>query len=256
MAAAVVIVGAEPGFPSLRELAHRAALFAPHLRIHSSLDALVDAAAAALRQQLASPPQAATATATATAVPKRGRDYLGVGAGAYVFDKLRRVLLVRRADDSRSEPGTWARPGGAVEMGETVEEALAREMLEEVGVAIRNPVLHDLSTQCGPKAHWVAVGYVAELACGAEDAVNKEPHKHPQAAWFPLHLLPSPLAAFVKDSLPKVAAEPGRYLPPLAGEVERAAVAAAGVLHLPAVTEGGGGGDASQPPAAKRSRTQ
>jgi ADP-ribose pyrophosphatase YjhB (NUDIX family) len=50
------------------------------------------------------------------------------------------VVLVRR----RFEPlaGEWSIPGGAVEVGETLEAALAREVLEETGLAVHvGPVI-------------------------------------------------------------------------------------------------------------------
>ena len=42
------------------------------------------------------------------------------------------VLLQRRADD-----GTWGFPGGAIELGESAERALVREIAEETGLQIR-----------------------------------------------------------------------------------------------------------------------
>ncbi len=44
------------------------------------------------------------------------------------------VLLARRSPQRRSYPETWSFPGGHVEEGETLEEALIREVQEEVGV--------------------------------------------------------------------------------------------------------------------------
>ena len=56
-----------------------------------------------------------------------------VGVGAVVFD-ADRVLLVKRAHEPLK--GEWSLPGGAVELGETLEAAVAREVLEETGLAV------------------------------------------------------------------------------------------------------------------------
>lgn len=46
-----------------------------------------------------------------------------------------RVLVARRPPGGR-HPGSWEFPGGKVEEGETPEECLAREMMEEMGVQV------------------------------------------------------------------------------------------------------------------------
>jgi 8-oxo-dGTP diphosphatase len=65
------------------------------------------------------------------------RPYVGVGA---VIVRDGQVLLVKR----KYEPlaGQWSLPGGAVEVGETLEGCLAREMAEETGLDVRvGPVI-------------------------------------------------------------------------------------------------------------------
>lgn len=58
----------------------------------------------------------------------------GVGIGAVIFrDDL--VLLIRRGKPPRM--GQWAIPGGRQELGETVAEAAAREVLEETSIRCR-----------------------------------------------------------------------------------------------------------------------
>ena len=54
--------------------------------------------------------------------------------GAVVRDAEGAFLLVRRARDPQA--GRWSLPGGRVEPGETLEEALAREVWEETGYEV------------------------------------------------------------------------------------------------------------------------
>lgn len=57
-----------------------------------------------------------------------------VAVGAVVF-KDGAVLLVRRAKAPNC--GLWAIPGGCVKLGETLQQAAEREILEETGVQVR-----------------------------------------------------------------------------------------------------------------------
>lgn len=61
------------------------------------------------------------------------RPVVGVVAAARAPDG--RWVLVRRADT-----GGWSLPGGTVEWGETIREALRRELFEEAGVELRSIV--------------------------------------------------------------------------------------------------------------------
>lgn len=55
-----------------------------------------------------------------------------LGCTAAIFDAQGRVLLTKRTDN-----GQWCLPGGAVDPGESVAEACAREVVEETGLSVR-----------------------------------------------------------------------------------------------------------------------
>ena len=77
-----------------------------------------------------------------------------------------RVLLIRRG----SEPfeGQWALPGGFVEIGETVEEAAAREAEEETGLSVEILRLVGVYSEPDrdPRGHNVSVAYLARVLGG------------------------------------------------------------------------------------------
>lgn len=54
-------------------------------------------------------------------------------AGALIVDDQGRIFVQRRSMDRRLFPGAWDVVGGHLEPGETVEEALRREVREETG---------------------------------------------------------------------------------------------------------------------------
>lgn len=54
-----------------------------------------------------------------------------VSVAGVTFDEAGRVLVIRRRDN-----GQWQAPGGVLEIGETFEHGVAREVLEETGVRV------------------------------------------------------------------------------------------------------------------------
>jgi ADP-ribose pyrophosphatase YjhB (NUDIX family) len=58
---------------------------------------------------------------------------LTVGCGAIIVDQCGRILLQRRTDLN-----VWGIPGGILELGETFEETVKREVLEETNLLIKS----------------------------------------------------------------------------------------------------------------------
>ena len=96
------------------------------------------------------------------------RPIVGVG-GVVLIDG--RVLLIKR----RFEPlvGRWSLPGGALEVGETLAEGLAREMKEETGLDVEVGPVVDVFDRITrdpdgrTRFHYVLVDYVCRSRGGA-----------------------------------------------------------------------------------------
>ncbi|MCI4373819.1 MAG: NUDIX hydrolase [Thermoplasmata archaeon] len=107
-----------------------------------------------------------------------------------VWIRRGRVLLVRRGRPPFR--GSWALPGGFVEIGETVEAAVRRELKEETGLAGRAGRLVGVYSDPDrdPRKHTVSVVFLVHGAGGTprggDDAAAAE--------WVPL--VPFPALAF------------------------------------------------------------
>lgn len=61
---------------------------------------------------------------------------LGVAAKGIIRRRDGAVLIIRRSPDSKTDPGAWDLPGGKMNHGERLVDALAREAREETGLTI------------------------------------------------------------------------------------------------------------------------
>jgi len=99
-----------------------------------------------------------------------------VGIGGVIIDQGR-TLLIRRG----SEPlrGEWSIPGGTLEIGESLEEGVARELLEETGIEVRVLELIEVfdriyledgptgaEAERRPRFHFVIADYLCERLGG------------------------------------------------------------------------------------------
>ncbi|PIR93514.1 hypothetical protein COT99_00415 [Candidatus Falkowbacteria bacterium CG10_big_fil_rev_8_21_14_0_10_43_10] len=55
-----------------------------------------------------------------------------------------KILVLKRADSDKSDSNLWDIPGGKIEQGESIDDAIKREVLEEIGVAMPPVILKDL----------------------------------------------------------------------------------------------------------------
>jgi 8-oxo-dGTP diphosphatase len=114
------------------------------------------------------------------------REYPGaplVGVGAIIIEQDR-VMLVKRAHPPLA--GEWSIPGGALEMGETLRQAVAREALEETGLVIEvgellgvfDRILRDAGGRI--RYHYVLIDFLCRRIAGEPQAAGDAA----EARWF------------------------------------------------------------------------
>lgn len=64
------------------------------------------------------------------------KDYPIIGVCNIITDNKNRILLMKRPYNDYAYPGCWGLIGGLVECNETLEDALKREAMEEVGIKV------------------------------------------------------------------------------------------------------------------------
>lgn len=113
------------------------------------------------------------------------------GLDSYARISPSMIVLVTRGDEillarsPRFVSGMYSTLAGFVEPGESAEECVAREVLEEVGIQVRDPQY--LGSQSWPFPHSLMLGFHAEYAGGE---IVPQADEIEDAAWFPLDRLP------------------------------------------------------------------
>lgn len=133
------------------------------------------------------------------------RELLLVVAAALV-DADNRVLLARRPE-GRHMAGLWEFPGGKVKAGETPQEAIIRELKEELGIDVQKPCLAPLTfaSHDYEEFHLLMPLFICRRWQGLA-----QPLEGQQLAWVEKHRLrdypmppaDEPLIAHLLDALP------------------------------------------------------
>ena len=109
--------------------------------------------------------------------PIAGSPTLGVGA---VVLRDGSLLMVKRAHDPGA--GLWSIPGGKVDPGEYLVQAVRREVMEETGLAIEVGALLGIHEVIGA-AHYVVLDYTAEII---DDSTPQAAGDAAEVRWVPL----------------------------------------------------------------------
>ncbi|MGN7312109.1 NUDIX domain-containing protein [Alkalicoccobacillus gibsonii] len=93
-------------------------------------------------------------------------------ASAIIYDRDGRILLVENKKEAKTY---WSTPGGAVEPGETIKEAVIREVFEETGYHVQVGELHSVRERTFQERgqHAIIFTFFAEIIGGSLQ--NKDP---------------------------------------------------------------------------------
>src|SRR5436190_19419136 len=93
-----------------------------------------------------------------------------VGVGAVIWNERGEIVLIRRGQEPRL--GEWSIPGGRLEWGESVRDAIVREVREETGLEVEIAGLIDVVDAVTRDAsgeavrHYVLIDFLAQYVSG------------------------------------------------------------------------------------------
>ena len=140
---------------------------------------------------------------------KKGIDYIGVGIIFACHDGNGKFLFAKRGKNARDGQGSWEIPAGGLEVGETMEEALYREIKEELCAVPKKVEFIDCKDIIGKEngqivKHWIGIEYLVEL--DPREVRIGEPDACDAIEWRTLDDIPSPLHFGVAETIENVRA--------------------------------------------------
>ena len=118
--------------------------------------------------------------------PRKGLDYTGIAVVFFCHDGQGNFLFHKRTDKCRDEHGRWDPGGGAVEFGESLADALARELEEEYGVAAEESEYLGFrevrNEQMGRPALWITFDFKVRVP--RDKVIIGNPEKMELLEWF------------------------------------------------------------------------
>ncbi|MGC8896268.1 MAG: NUDIX hydrolase [Candidatus Bathyarchaeia archaeon] len=131
-----------------------------------------------------------------------------VGVGAVIIQNGKILLEKRKNEPGR---GKWSIPGGLVELGESVDQTVVREVAEETGLEVCEPELIDVVDNVvrddngEVKYHFVIIDFFVKLKGGKLNASSDAE----ELKWVPLnevekHDLTKTFRAFIQRNMQKL----------------------------------------------------
>jgi ADP-ribose pyrophosphatase YjhB (NUDIX family) len=126
-----------------------------------------------------------------------GIDYIGVSVVFYAHDGNGKFLFLKRSEKVNDFQGCWESGGGRLHKNETIEEALIREMSDEVNCSslvvdeVLPPVSQIVRNDEGKMVHWLILPHIVRV--DSDEVQLKNIENIEEIGWFGLDALPDPL---------------------------------------------------------------
>jgi len=126
---------------------------------------------------------------------QKGVDYTGITIVYLCHDGKGKYLFQKRSKNCRDEYDKWDIGGGGLELHDTVENTLQKEIAEEYCTdVIEHTFLgyRDVHREHeGKKTHWIALDFLVHV--DPKKVKNGEPHKFSEIGWFQKGEFPEPM---------------------------------------------------------------
>jgi 8-oxo-dGTP diphosphatase len=123
---------------------------------------------------------------------QKGVDFVGVSVVYFCHDGKGNFVMAKRSRNARDEQGKWDIGAGGVEVEDSVEETLRKEIMEEYCAEVLEFEFmgyRDVHRKHnGVSTHWIALDFKVLVNPG--QVKIGEPHKFDEIKWFTLDNLP------------------------------------------------------------------
>jgi len=131
---------------------------------------------------------------------KQGIDCIGITTVFFCHDGKGNFVMHKRSEKCRDEIGRWDFGGGAMEFGETFDQAVSREIKEEYTVDVLElkflGVRNLLRKAASQDSHWIVLIFAALV--DPKKVKIGDPEKMAELGWFRKDKLPKPAHSGLK----------------------------------------------------------
>lgn len=114
--------------------------------------------------------------------------------------KENKILLMRRKDTGFAD-GFYSMPAGKLEPKESVENAIIREVKEEINIDIKNETLKTIQVMNRNGIDRERIDYFFTVERWNGEIKNNEPNKCDDLKWFDLDYLPDNTIPYIKEAI-------------------------------------------------------